>query len=153
MDGRIRGRRPANQATNVIILDAGPLVSMLSERDQFHFWAVEQSKQVAIPWYTCEAVLTEAFFLLGRVPHGREKLLAALRKPDLILPSWNFDENRTAVLNLIEKYANVPASLADACLVRMAESVSDPVIWTTDAHFSLYRLRGNRAIPTISPSD
>lgn len=153
MDGGIWRRHQARQAKKVTILDAGPLVAVLNERDQFHDWAVEQSKLVPIPWHTCEAVLTEVFFLLGRVPRGREKLDAALRNPDLILLPWSLDDDRRATLDLIEKYSDVPASLADACLIRMAESISDPVIWTTDAHFSIYRLQGNRKIPTISPSD
>jgi uncharacterized protein len=42
------------------ILDTGPLVAAFNPRDMHHAWALEQSKQLASPFITCEAVLTEA---------------------------------------------------------------------------------------------
>ena len=39
----------------------------------------------------------------------------------------------------MEKYVNVPVSLADACLVRMTETLADPVVVTTDTDFRTHR--------------
>ncbi len=137
---------------STLIADAGPLAALFKADDQWHPWALQTGRELTGTLHTCEAVLTEAFFLLARVPGGQKKLQAALRKPGLIVVSWRFDEHRPATLDLMEKYADIPASLADACLVRMAEDARDPVIWTTDEHFSIYRLRGNRRMRVISPS-
>jgi len=56
-----------------------------------------------------------------------------------------------AVLTLMDKYADVPMSLADACLVRMTEILADPVIITTDRHFRLYRRHSRQVIPCLMP--
>ncbi len=45
----------------------------------------------------------------------------------------------------MEKYADVPMSFADACLVRMTEVSSDPTLLTTDTDFRIYRRHGRKA--------
>ena len=37
----------------------------------------------------------------------------------------------------MERYADLPMSFADACLVRMTETLPDPVLRTTDADFRI----------------
>ncbi len=49
------------------------------------------------------------------------------------------------------KYADVPMSLADACLVRMTEVLTDPVLLTTDTDFRIYRRLGRKTIPCVMP--
>ena len=51
-------------ARNVLV-DAGFVVALLSRRDAHHQWAAEQVPQLAPPWSTCEAALSEAFHLIG----------------------------------------------------------------------------------------
>jgi predicted nucleic acid-binding protein len=48
-------------------------------------------------------------------------------------------------------YADVPASLADAVLVRMTEVLDDPVVLTTDRDFRVYRRHGRQAVPAETP--
>ena len=55
------------------------------------------------------------------------------------------------VLTLLQKYADVPMSLADACLVRMTETLNDPVLLTADSDFRIYRRHGRQAIPCVLP--
>jgi predicted nucleic acid-binding protein len=55
------------------------------------------------------------------------------------------------VLKLTEKYADVPMSLADACLVRMTETLADHVILTTDADFRSYRRHSRQVVPCVMP--
>lgn len=57
-----------------------------------------------------------------------------------------------SVLRLLNKYANIPMSLADACLVRMTETLPDPVILTTDSDFRIYRRHGRQIVPCAMPS-
>ena len=52
---------------------------------------------------------------------------------------------------LVAKYASVPMSLADACLVRMAEVHSAGRVFTLDADFRLYRKHGRQVVPVIMP--
>jgi predicted nucleic acid-binding protein len=50
----------------------------------------------------------------------------------------------------MDRYANVPMSLADACLVRMAEMTGLPIC-TLDTDFAIYRVHGRRPLDLITP--
>nr|VFK15176.1 MAG: hypothetical protein BECKLPF1236B_GA0070989_107312 [Candidatus Kentron sp. LPFa] len=51
---------------NRIIVDTGPLVALLGERDARHQWVKGQMATIRPPMLTCEAVISETCFLLGR---------------------------------------------------------------------------------------
>ena len=134
-------------AKNVLV-DAGFLVALLSRRDMRHQWAVTQAPGFPPPWATCEAVLSEAYHLLGR--RGAPSLGELLQRRALVL-SFQLAEHVLPVIKLIEKYSDVPMSLADACLVRMTETLTDPVILTTDEDFRVYRRHSRQVVPCITP--
>jgi hypothetical protein len=48
-----------------VLVDAGFLIALLSRRDRHHRWAAAQFPHLPRPWKTREAVLSEAFHLLG----------------------------------------------------------------------------------------
>lgn len=133
-------------AANVVV-DAGFLVALLTTRDRHHDWAVAQAGKSALPWRTCESVLSEAYFLLGRQGDALTSLLAR----DAVQVPFRLDEHRQRVLALIHKYADVPMSLADACLVRMSEVLPDLIVLTTDVDFRVYRRNGRQAVPCVLP--
>ena len=134
-------------AENVII-DAGFVVALLSRRDIHHRWANVQAERYPPPWKTCEGALSESFHLIGS--RGTTAVNALLRRGTLV-PAFNLLENLEAVLRFTEKYRDVPASLSDACLVRMSETFDSPVILTTDTDFRVYRRHGRQVIPCVIP--
>ena len=131
-----------------VLVDAGFLVALLSRRDGNQDWAVAQASRFPPPWRTCEAVLSEAFHLLGA--RGAAGLAALLRRRTVV-PGFDLGAEVEQVLKLMEKYENVPMSLADACLVRMTEALPDPVLLTTDGDFRVYRRHGRQAVPAVIP--
>jgi predicted nucleic acid-binding protein len=133
---------------NSVVVDAGFLVAMLSRRDFHHSWAVQQATANPPRWHTCEAVLSEAYHLLGE--RGAPGLSAMLSRR-AVVAEFNLDDNVAAVVALLRKYASVPMSLADACLVRMSEIVADPVILTTDSDFRIYRRHSRQIVPCVAP--
>jgi uncharacterized protein len=135
-------------AENVLV-DAGFVVALLSRRDNHHRWAVAQAERRPPPWATCEAVLSEAIHLLGR--RGAPALLTLLRRRAVAV-AFDLDDNLDSVLRFMQKYRDVPASLADASLVRMTETVSDPILLTTDTDFRVYRRHSRQAIPCVMPA-
>jgi predicted nucleic acid-binding protein len=134
-------------ARNVLV-DAGFLVALLSRRDAHHQWAMTQAPECPPPWSTCEAVLSEALHLLGAP--GVHSLGTLLRRRALFV-AFELNETLEPVLRLIEKYRDVPMSLADACLVRMSETLADPVILTTDEDFRIYRRHSRQTVPCVTP--
>lgn len=131
-----------------VLVDAGFVVALLSRRDGHHPWAAAQSANFALPWSTCEAALSEAFHLLGA--RGAPALRALLRRGSLRL-AFDLGDQLEPVLKLMQKYADAPMSLADACLVRMSETLSDSLLLTTDADFRVYRRHGRQVIPCVVP--
>jgi len=131
-----------------VLVDAGFLVALLSGRDSNHHWAAAQPPRFPPPWSTSEAVLSEAFHLLGA--RGRPTLAALLGRR-AVVSAFDLGEDLDRVLKLMEKYADVPMSLADACLVRMTEILPAPVLLTTDTDFRIYRRHARHTIPCELP--
>jgi predicted nucleic acid-binding protein len=131
-----------------VLVDTSFLVAFLNGRDTHHDWATTQAARSALPWKTCEPVLAEAFYVLGPLALSQ---LVDLLKRQAVISAFHLEENLESVLNLLRKYADVPMSLADACLVRMTETLPDPVLLTADSDFGVYRRHGRQVIPRLTP--
>jgi uncharacterized protein len=132
-----------------VLVDAGFLIALLSRRDANHGWAAAQAQRFPPPWKTCDAALSEAFHLLG--PHG-VPALAALLSRRAVVSAFHLADTPNEVLELMRRYADVPMSFADACLVRMTEILPDSALLTTDTDFRIYRRLSRRVIPCVLPS-
>jgi predicted nucleic acid-binding protein len=133
-----------------MLLDTGPLVAYLIRQDACHDWANSVLFQTSQPLLTCEAVLTEACHIL-RNTVGAPEAVIELVVCGAIRVAFGIGGNARQVHALMRKYGDLPMSLADACLVRMAETAEDPTVITLDGHFQIYRIHGRRVIPTIMP--
>lgn len=132
------------------LIDAGPLVAYFDRRDEHHAWSRQQMKRIAAPLYTCEAVLSEAFHLLERVPQGVERLLDFLGH-DVLDVSFAYADHAGRIRSLMRTYADQPMAFADACLVRMAEVRPGGRVFTTDGDFHVYRTEGGERLDVIAP--
>lgn len=135
-------------ASRAVIVDASFLVALWRKNDQNHSWAVHEARLHPPPWVTCESVLSEADHLLA--PEGCATLRLACRRGALRVAAFEH-EAFLPVLDLLEKYADVPMSIADACLVRLTEILQDPLLLTTDSDFRIYRRLNRRVIPARMP--
>jgi predicted nucleic acid-binding protein len=105
---------------------------------------------LARPLLVCEPVLTEAAYLLTR-QFGTADDLFELLERGLLELAFELHDHRTAVRALMRRYRTTPMSLADACIVRMAELHANRVVWTLDSDFAIYRKNGRQVIPTLRP--
>ena len=135
---------------SAILADAGPLVAFLDRRDQHHEWSKRQFARFTEPLLTCEAVVAEALFLLRRGGISPEPLLKLVTR-QLLLPAFRLELEATSILELMQRYRNVPMSLADACLVRMSEIHEGSSVFTLDSDFTIYRKARRRVIPLLCP--
>jgi predicted nucleic acid-binding protein len=133
-----------------VILDAGPLVAFLNRRDKFHDWTLEHWDQIRPAMLTCEAVISEACFLLAGTDTGVDSVMQIVQRKIVVI-SFQLDNHIQPVKSLLLKYRSVPMSLADACLIRMSELHPESRIFTLDSDFNLYRKNRRRVIPTIMP--
>jgi len=133
-----------------VLLDTGPWVALLSRNDTHHRWAVAQFRLLSPPLLSCEAVVAETCFLLARSGFDPALALQFIERGVVQLP-FVLQEQISAVSALFRRYENVPASLADAALIRLAEINDSPLLLTTDSDFHIYRRHGRQTIPLISP--
>jgi len=90
--------------------------------------------------------------LVYRSTGSSQIIVEMLQQGLLVIPFVIYDEIN-AIVQLIQKYSNVPMSLADACLVRMAEIYSKNEVLTLDSDFYIYRKYEQQQIPLIIPPD
>ncbi len=102
------------------------------------------------PLTTCEAVLTETCFLLKQQFGGAEEVFELLDR-GLVQIRFELKAEHERVAQLMKRYADLPMSLADACLVRMAEAIPASRILTLDKDFTVYRRHGRQIIPLLAP--
>jgi predicted nucleic acid-binding protein len=99
--------------------------------------------ELEAPLVTCEPVLAEACYLLRRLKGAPAAVVQNVARGIFLVP-YRLAENAAAVAKLLIKYADVPMSLADACLVDMASSLQSGRILTLDGDFKVYRWGKNR---------
>jgi len=95
-------------------------------------------------------VLAEVAHLVRRMRHGVERFVDLLLS-DLLRVDFSVMAERATLGRLLCKYADRPMSLADECLVRLAELHGSASVLTIDEDFSVYRKHGRRAIRLITP--
>jgi predicted nucleic acid-binding protein len=134
----------------IVLIDTGPLVAVLRRRDEHHAWARAHFDGFEEACITCEAVLSESFFLLEPAPGGKEALCSLVERGIVTVP-FSFSGHAAEILRLIRRYRDTPMSFADACVVRMAEITANATVFTTDSDFRSYRKNGRQTIPLIAP--
>lgn len=137
---------------NPVIIDTGPLIALLNGRDQRHTWAKSQIDLITDPLMTCEAVLSEVFFILrNNVPGGEESLCKMIDR-GILMSEFCFKEHSHRVLEILQKHRDLPTSFADACLVCMVENLNKAKIFTLDRDFKIYRKHNRQIIPLLYPN-
>ena len=133
------------------IVDAGPLVAFLDKAERHHGWTVEQVRALDAPLLTCEPVLAEAMFLLSDLRKAQEALFDLLANGAVRI-AFQVGEHVVPLRALHRKYRDRPISLADACVVRMAELFKHHQVFTLDSDFSVYRRNGREPLDLIFPT-
>jgi uncharacterized protein len=133
------------------IVDTGPLVAFLDQAERHHGWMAGCINELQAPLLVCEPVLTEAMYLLRGYPRAQAALLDLLRNGALNV-AFRIEEHVGALGKLLRKYRDTPMSLADACIVRMAEIHDGYAVLTLDSDFSIYRKHDRLPITLICPA-
>ena len=133
-----------------ILVDTGPIVAYLDRRDHYHQWALSQFSRFPAPYKTCEAVCVEAAHLLSRAGLDPTVVLDLLQLGVLEI-DFAIKTDVERIRALMKKYRDQPMSLADACLVRMAEQHPKSTVLTLDTDFHIFRKHKRDLIPVIIP--
>ncbi|MEO1477266.1 MAG: PIN domain-containing protein [Bacteroidota bacterium] len=133
-----------------VLLDTGPLVALLDRGEPHHSWAVGQFENLPFPFVTCEVVIGEAAHLAGKIGITPDVVLDFVRTGAVVI-DYQLAVGVEQLQILVQRYADVPMDLADACLVRLAERYSGASVLTLDSDFFVYRTSDGSALPVIHP--
>jgi hypothetical protein len=134
----------------VTLTDAGPLIAIIDADEPDHAACLEALEQLAFPLVTTWPAFTEAMYLLGRAGgiEGQRAVWRLVQTGRLVVAELSGPAVERSA-RLMEKYADLPMDLADATLLAYAEEQGHRTIFTLDAHFRIYRLRGRQKFETI----
>jgi uncharacterized protein len=133
-----------------ILVDASFLVSVYDRRELNHRRSMAALALVDQSLVTCEPVVTEATYLLRKIPGATQALLESIEQGFLGVP-FVMAKAARQVGELMVKYADMPCDFADACLITMADQLNTGDILTLDSHFKHYRWRRNRKFNLLIP--
>ena len=127
------------------VADTGYLVAYWNKADAHHRWA--RGLSVSAPLRTCEAVLTEAAYLLGTP----DPLLQMLVDGDLTA-DFQAETHAADLLRWLDKFADLDPGFTDACVVKLGELNPRAEILTTDRRdFYAYRTLAGKPLRCVFP--
>ncbi len=119
----------------MITLDTSGFLALINRRDRGHIACLAAMKADRGPFYLPSGLLSEiGWFLEKRYRHLQSAFLADLAEGVYTVDWGPLDLDRLSTL--IEKYDNLPLSIADAIVVLCAERHGGQVL-TLDEHFSI----------------
>ena len=132
------------------LIDTGPLVAYLDGADVDHAAVVLGLESWTGRLATTSAVVTEAMHLVAEVRQGPRVLSEFLAGAGVEVHDFTRPGDLPPVIELMERYANVPMDFADATLVLLAEALGAHDILTLDRRgFSSFRTRKGRAFRLV----
>ena len=69
----------------------------------------------------------------------------------MIAIPFRLEDEVEPLRRLLARYRDLSVSLADACLVRLAELEPNPLVLTLDSDFAVYRIHGRKPVPALLP--
>lgn len=135
----------------MILVDTGFWVALVATADRHHQAAVRAMDQISEPLITTGPVVAETCHMIAtRV--GLDSTIAFLRTANSDAFTI-FDLERRhlpRVIELMEKYRDLPMDLADASLVVLAEELGSGRILSTDTRdFGAYRWKNRKPFKNL----
>ena len=139
------------ESQTVIIADTGFWVALADDTDTYHLLAIKALSQLKEPLVTTWSVMTEVCHLLvtRRGVDAELRFIRSYQQGTFLVFDLT-EEHRERLLNLMEKYADLPMDLADASLVILAETLGHGRILSTDQRdFYTYRWKNTYPFENI----
>jgi uncharacterized protein len=131
-----------------VLLDTGVVVALLDRSEKHHPACAESVAHLEQPLITCEAVIAESCYLVRNLRGAAETILENISAGIFQIP-FELAREAAGVKRILEKYRDHRISLADACLVHLANEFGTGEILTLDRDFEIYRWGRNKTFRTM----
>jgi predicted nucleic acid-binding protein len=133
---------------DTILIDAGPLIALFDKDDHFHSKIKDFIAKNNYKFVSTLAVITEVTHMLDfNISVQIDFLEWIMNKGVLLHEIQQCDFPR--IIELTEKYSDLPMDFADATLVIAAEKTGIKSIISIDTDFDVYRLPGKVRIKNV----
>ena len=129
-----------------ILVDAGPIVAILSRPDAYHETCLRTIHDLTDPLFSCWPVIAEAAWILRHTPNAVQQLMQSIGDDGLLelLPLAGAEAK--AIAAIMQRYEDLHPQLADVALVHLANREQIDTVFTLDRRdFSVYRYGHKRA--------
>lgn len=121
-----------------ILIDAGPLIALFDGSDAYHAKIIDYLSKTRARLVTSWPVITETCHMLDFSVHAQIDFLKWCERGGIQIESTSATDLRR-IIELTERYSNVPMDLADATLILVAERLNIKEIITIDSDYYIYR--------------
>ncbi len=138
-----------------IIVDTGFWYALINKKDRFHTHALQTLQDINSPLITTWQVLSETCYLLQSRLGQKEMCQFLSSYQQELFQLYEIKPDKLPYLvNLMQKYADLPMDLADASLVLLAEELGHGRILSTDQRdFKTYRWKNHYPFENLLIND
>lgn len=131
-----------------ILIDAGPLIALFDRSDKYHLKAVAFLKDFKGKLWTTWPVVTEVSHMLDYNTTVQQNFLIWIQRGGLQIVDLNLSDF-SRLIELTEKFNDVPMDLADATLIVSSEKTGFKEIASIDSDFYIYRDVRNQYLTNV----
>jgi predicted nucleic acid-binding protein len=131
-----------------IVIDSGPLIALFDKDDKFHGKSLEFIKNLKGELFSNCAVITEVTHLLDFSVRVQVGFLRWIIDGGVTIVDIT-DEDIVRIIELTEKYSDLPMDFADASLVVLCERMKIGDIASIDKDFGIYRMRDKKSMKNV----
>ena len=132
---------------NGVAVDSGPLLALFNARQKRHADVVRLFERPLGPLITNWPVVTEVAYLMNTEPMAQRAFLAWTIEAIEIDEETSKETSR--IVEILEKYEDLPADFADASLLALCERRGIERIATFDRDFGVYRTRARKRLKNV----
>jgi len=133
---------------NSILIDAGPLIALFDAGDNHHKKVQDFLKGNKYRFISTLAVLTEVSYMLNFSVNAQRDFYEWVLYKGVIISDIN-QNDMPRLVELTDKYADLPMDFADGTLIITAEKTGIREIISLDKDFDIYRLPGREKIHNV----
>lgn len=133
-----------------VLVDTGPIIALIDNRDSYHTWAASKIDTFENPMITNTAVVVEVLFILKRLNKNANRFFGFVNE-GIIKVKNPYPNNAELIHSMYSKYADLPASFADICLLSMIKQSKETKLFTIDSDFLIYHDSKGKPLNLISP--
>ena len=133
---------------NSVLIDAGPFIALFDSSDNYHTAMKAFLKANFYRYVSTLAVFAEVSHMLAFNQKAQRGFYEWVIYKGVIISDIN-QHDMPRLLELTDKYADLPMDFADATLVITAEKTGIREIVSLDKDFDIYRLPGREQIRNV----